>query len=268
MGEKKKKKLSTSGMSAKEKMMARKKKLSEKGNGSNLIFLKEGTVRVRIKSPGPDEEIGMEIIYFYDPKSKRSIYSPATFGEPCPVMEKYEQLKNSRDDDDKALAKQFVPKRKYVIAGGIYSDPKGKTLDEETLDKGILIPTGVYQDLIDLYLDEDDWGDMTGKDGYDVKINRSGSGKNDTSYSVSACPRTKLIDKRLATEVDLEKIVRNCIPSYEELEEKLAEMLNGVGFDGDDDDDDRPKKKKKDKGDKKDKKKKKKSRGEDDDLPF
>ena len=49
----------TEGMSAKEKMMARKKKIAERGKGG-VVFLKEGTTRVRLKSPGPTEEIAME----------------------------------------------------------------------------------------------------------------------------------------------------------------------------------------------------------------
>ena len=48
--DKKKKKLSSSGMTTKDKMLARKKQLESKGNGSGLVFPKEGTLRMRIKS--------------------------------------------------------------------------------------------------------------------------------------------------------------------------------------------------------------------------
>ena len=117
----------------------------------------------------------------------------------------------------------------------------------------MMVPRSVYQDIIDLYLDEEDWGDMTDPvEGYDIKITRTGTGKNDTSYSVSPCQKTKL-DKKYRGEVDLEKAIRANILSYDELEEKLASFLN----EGDDDEDERPRKKSSSKSKLADKKKKK-----------
>ena len=101
--------------------------------------------------------------------------------------------------------------------------------------------------IIDLYLDEDEAGDMTDpRNGYDIKIIRSGSGKLDTTYSARACKPTKL-DKKYQGNVDLEGIVRSQIKSYDELEELLAKFLN-EDHGGDDDEDDKPKKKAKKKG--------------------
>lgn len=254
----KKKKLSEKGMTTREKMLARKKKMAEKGSGSGFIFPKNGTTRVRLLSPGPTEELGIEIVRFYI--GDHSIYSPATFDEPCPFMEKYQELKNSKDEDDKKLAKKLVPSRRYVVAGLIFKDDKGKELDYDEKPRGIMIPASVYQDIVELYLDEDEAGDMTDpKNGYDIKIERSGTGQYDTSYSVRNCKPTKL-DKKLLKQVDLEEIVKSQIKSYDELEEELNNFLNSSP---EDDDDDAPKKsKKKDKKskDKKDKDKKKKKR--------
>ena len=122
--DKKKKKVSSEGLSTKEKMLARKKQLESKGNGSGLVYPKEGTLRMRIKSPGDDQELGIEIIQFYLGGNLGGVISPATFDEPCPFMEKYQELKNSKDEDDKELAKNLVPRRRYVIGGIIYSDEK------------------------------------------------------------------------------------------------------------------------------------------------
>lgn len=242
--DKKKKKLSSSGMTTKDKMLARKKQLESKGNGSGLVFPKEGTLRMRIKSPGDDQELGIELIQFYLNKDLGGVISPATFDEPCPFMEKYQELKNSKDPDDQELAKMLVPRRKYVVGGIVYSDEKGTKVDYEGKDKGVLIPRSVYQDIIDLYLDEDEAGDMTDpRTGYDIKIIRSGSGKNDTTYSARACKPTKL-DKKYLGNVDLESIVRSQIKDYDELEETLASFLK-EGRDSDDEEDEKPKKKKK-----------------------
>ena len=219
LDKKKKKKVSSEGLSTKEKML----------------------------SPGDDQELGIEIIQFYLGGNLGGVISPATFDEPCPFMEKYQELKNSKDEDDKELAKTLVPRRRYVIGGPVYADEKGTKFDYEGKDKGVLVPRSVYQDIIDLYLDEDEAGDMTDpRNGYDIKIIRSGSGKLDTTYSARACKPTKL-DKKYQGNVDLEGIVRSQIKSYDELEELLAKFLN-EDHGGDDDEDDKPKKKAKKKG--------------------
>ena len=249
-----KKKVSTSGNSTREKMLARKKQLESKGSGNGLVFPKEGTIRIRIKSPGDDKELGMEVIQFYIPGAG-GVVSPATFDEPCPFMEKYEELKNSKDEDDKELAKKLIPRKRYVIGGVIYDDDKGTKIAYDGQNKGVLIAGSVYQDIIDLYLDEDEAGDMTDPvTGYDVKITRTGSGKFDTSYSVRQCKPSKL-NKKYRSELDLEKIVRNQIKPYDELEEELIKFLNESPED--EDEDEAPKKKKKvSSGDKPKKKKK------------
>lgn len=249
----KKEKKNSTGSSTREKMLARKKKLEEKGSGNGLIFPKEGTLRMRIKSPGDDQELGMEVIQFYIP-GVGGVISPATFDEPCPFMEKYEELKQSKDDDDKELAKRLIPRRRYVIGGIIYKDDKGTGVDYEGQNRGVLIAGAVYQDIIDLYLDEDEAGDMTDPvTGYDIKITRSGSGKFDTTYSVRQCKPSKL-DKKYRSDLDLEKIVRDQIKPYDELEEELNKFLNEAP---DDEEDDAQKKSKNSSTDKSKKKKKK-----------
>lgn len=222
----KKKKPSTSGMTTRDKMLARKKQLESKGSGNGFVFCKDGTTRIRMKSPGDDQELGCEIITFFLSKELGSVYSPATFGEPCPFMEKYLELKNSSDPDDKELAKNFIPKRRYAVGGIVYTDDKGSTPDYQGQDKVIIIPRGVYQDIIELYLDEDEYGDMTDPiSGYDIKITRTGSGQFDTTYSARACKPTKL-DKSLRGNVDLEKLIRDQIKPYDELGDLLNKYLN------------------------------------------
>lgn len=236
-------------MTTREKMIARKKELEKKSGGGGIIYPKEGTTRVRIKSRGADEELGIEIIQFYLGPKDGGIISPATFDEPCPFMEKFQELKNSDDPDDKALASKLVPKRKYLIGVIGYKDTKGKEIDPDRIDKPMMVPRSVYQDIIDLYLDEEDWGDMTDPlEGYDIKVTRTGSGKNDTSYSVSPCQKSKL-DKKYREDVDLEKAIRGNTLSYDELEEKLASFLNES--DDDDEGDETPKSKKSSKESKK-----------------
>ena len=221
------KKKSSAGISTREKMLARKKALESKGNGGGMIYPKEGTMRVRLMNQGPDKELGLEVIQFYLGPKVGGVISPATFDEPCPFMEKYQQLKNSKDETDQELAKDLAPRRRYIIGGTCYKDEKGKEIDPDRVCKPILVPRSVYQDIIDLYLDEDDWGDMTDpEEGYDIKISRSGSGKMDTTYSVTACPGKKPLNPKYVKEMDLEEIIKSMMKSYDELEEMLREYLN------------------------------------------
>lgn len=237
-------KKSSSIKSTREKMLERKKKLQEKGSGSGIIFPKEGTMRVRLVSQGPDKEIGFEMVQFYSQKTG-GIISPATFNEPCPFMEKFQELKGSSDPDDQELAKSLSPRRRYLVAGTIYKDEKGKEVDPDKVGKLILIPSSVYQDIIDLYLDEDDWGDMTDlDDGYDIKITRTGKGKLDTTYTVTACPKGKNPDPKFLQPVDIGEKLRSQMMSYDELEDKLNEFMYGSNTDDSDDQEEEEKPKK------------------------
>lgn len=252
--------VSSKKLTTREKMLQRKKQLESKGKGGGMIFPKEGITRCRILSRGSDEELGMEVIQFYLGQKLGSIISPATFDEPCPFMEKYLELKDSKDEDDQELAGRISPKRKFILGCTCYKDDKGKEVDPDRVKKPIMVPRSVYQDIIDLYLDEDDWGDMTDPDeGYDIKIIRSGSGKNDTTYSVNPCPGGKPLNPKYGGEIDLEEIIRKQMKSYDELEEILSNYLNESP---DEEEDIKPKKKKLKK------KNKFKSDFEEDDLPY
>lgn len=225
----------------KELMMARKKELQSRGGGGGIFFPKDGVTRMRILSQGDDKELGMEVTIFY--LNKQSIISPKTFDEPCPIFDKYLELKSSDDDDDKELAKLLIPKRRYIIGATIYKDERGKEIDKENIGVPVQVPASVYNDIIDYFLDEDDWGDMTDiKEGYDIKITRSGKGMKDTQYSVSPCPGKKDIGKEYRPKMDLEQVMRKRVKSYDELEDILKKFLNG---DTEDEDEEKPKKKKK-----------------------
>jgi len=228
--------------STRDKMIARKKDLSSRGTKGELQFIKEGTTRIRLKSQGPDSELGLEVVQFYLGGDIGGIISPMTFDEDCPFMEMYKKLKDSSKESDKKLAALLVPKRRFVIGGCGYKDEKGKEPDEEKIDKAWLVTRSIYQDITDLYLDEDEWGDMTDpEEGYDLKISRTGKGKNDTAYSVTPCskkPRHKAMSKK--EYIDLEAIVRGQIKSYDELEDLLNTFLSNSP---DDEEEDLPRKK-------------------------
>ena len=71
-------------MTTREKMLARKKDLEKRSGGGGIIYPKEGTTRVRIKSRGADEELGIEIIQFYLGPKEGGIISCLLYTSPSP----------------------------------------------------------------------------------------------------------------------------------------------------------------------------------------
>ena len=232
-----------SKQSLKEKLRKKRTELSSGGGKGNVLYIKEGTTRVRVL-PIQQEMLAAEVVHFYFNEKLKGLYSASTLKEPCPVVEAYTELKNSRDESDQDIAKRISPKKAYLIPVVVYSDDKGKSIDAENSGKLMKISNNVYQAIIDLYLDDDEWGDMTDpKEGYDIKITRTGKGKNDTEYTVAPCKNTPLDKAWAKKSVDLDAMVKELIEPYDSAKAKLEEFL-GVDLD-EDDDDDKPKKKKK-----------------------
>jgi len=245
---KKKKKVSTEEpkksskkLSTREKLMLRQKKLKERGGSSNFYTFKEGKTRIRILPVPDDQEQGVEITNFYMGKGMEpmSIISPKSFDEPCPFFELYTKLSKSKKEEDQNLAKRLKPGKKYLVYALVTTDESSKNYDTQRGPQFYMISNGVYDALIDLYLDEES-GDFTDpKTGYDVKIVRSGTGKQDTEYKVIACKPTAL-PKEYAKVVDPVAKVREMILSYDELEELLQKYVN---MDPEEEDSDEVKKK-------------------------
>ena len=245
-----------------KKLLARKKKLKDGGKG-NLLFVKaDTTLRVRVLPVEDSEEPAREVMQFYFSKEQGGIISPKTLDQPCPVLEKYEELKESKDEDDVELAGKLRPKVKFVVPVIVKKDKAGKEVDEQTGVKLMLVPKGVYQSMIDLFL-EPEQGDFTDpKKGYDLKITRTGSGQFDTEYSVVPCKPSPIPSKYNKT-YSIDELLAKEVPSYEAAQEALNKFL-GVDNDDEDDDDDtrkKLKKKKKDLSKKEGFKKKKKKLG-------
>ena len=205
----------------------RRKELSSKGGGKfKFVTFKEGTTRIRLLPVPADTEFAVEVTYFYPNQTVGSIISPATFGEPCALMETYERLKNSKKEEDKTAAKLIQPKRRYMVMGCKFQDEKGLNLDTETGAKLMLLTNQVYQDIIDLYLDEEEAGDMTDPiKGYDLKIKRTGSGQFDTEYNVIKCKNTKRPIQFKGQVFNPQEEVRKNTSTYEETQQILEQVL-------------------------------------------
>lgn len=208
-----------------DKLRERRKAFESNSKGDfNLIIFKEGIKRLR-HLPVPDnDEPGIEVITFFLGNDIKGVISPATFGEPCAIMEKYVELKESSDSDDQALSKTFKPRNKYLVPSIQFKDEKGTEVDEQTGVKLANLASGQYQDLIDLFLDEEQ-GDFTDPiSGYDIKYKRVGKGMLDTEYSMVPCKPTKL-PKKYNKIWDPKEMVEKIMPSYEDTQDLIKRFL-------------------------------------------
>jgi len=210
--------------SLRERLIKKNKALKKGNSNGKIIFLKEGTIRVRVLPVGEENEFVKEVTQFYLGNTIKGVFSPSTIGKPCALLEAYNELKNG-DDDEKELAKSLIPKTKYLLPVLVYEDLKGKKVDKDKSGKMVQLTKGLYQSILDLYLDEDEWGDMTDpKNGYDIKLIREGTGMTDTEYSVQPCKNTPL-PKKYNKVIDLDEMVESVLPSYEETVEKKDDFL-------------------------------------------
>lgn len=212
-------------LSLREKLEKKRLDLNSKGPGK-FITCKEGITRIRILPTGAEKEWALEVVYFYlGVKGNMALISPATFGEKCAVMEAYNEMSNSKDPKDREFAAQHKPGRRFMAGVIKYKDDGGREIDTEIGVKLILMTGGMYQEAIDLYLDDDN-GDFTDPiNGYDLKIKRTGKGKMDTEYKVLTGKPSKLA-KEYRKEIDLEKMIRDIMPSYKETKILRDDFLN------------------------------------------
>jgi len=225
--------------SLKERLKKKRKAIEERSSSGNVHFPKEGTMRFRALPVGEEEEFGMEVLRPFFGKGITSFTSAATFGEDCPVET---TQKAAKEDNNANLAKALALKKKFFVPCIIYKEASGGEPDTE---KGVVlvqVSGTIYGEMIDSFLDPE-WGDFTDiSKGYDFKLKRTGTGKNDTAYSLTAM-KPSATPKAFAKQVDLEKMVRATCVTYDIAEDRLAEFLQA--FSGDAPAPDKKKKKKK-----------------------
>lgn len=157
---------------------------------------------------------------------------PKTFdtNAKCPICERVDELRKSRDKDDKKLADRMRATRR-VYVNAINRD--------EDDDSPRILPIGVtvLKALLQVICDPD-YGDITNPTtGRDVTITRTGQGM-DTKYSVLPKPKSTPVSDTLDPDeiedrmADLDSLFIES--SYDELEARM----NGEDISADDDDED------------------------------
>jgi len=183
--------------------------------GDNDVFWSEGFLHFGLGSDG-----------------KKTVTCLETYGEgkKCPICQYVEELKKSKNKEDKQLADRIRRvKRTYIAV-------LNRDAEEE---KPLVLPVGqtIMKQIVDLICDPD-YGDITDfEEGRDITITKSGSGLN-TEYSVIAKPKTTVASEDFtAEELDDE------LPDLDALfvrksPEELQAILDGDDEDSSDEDED------------------------------
>lgn len=205
------------------------KKLSEIGSG-DYFKPKEGKNIIRILPPWSSEGVWYkEAVIHYGVKNEkgkeRGYACLKMFDKECPICEKHAELVKE-GEESKELAYSILGRVKYYT--NILDRKSGKVMiwgfSSKTL--GILLS----------YCQDPDYGDISDpENGYDVIIEREGTGRMDTRYQIRCRPKASAIDVE-----GWEDKLRNLDELNEEPDaDKLEELISDMFSDG-------PRKKKKD----------------------
>lgn len=191
----------------------------EKSGGAEFMKLGVGKNIVRFLPPALGKKSPFRVIHEHFIKRPhgdvRFTCPRMEVKKPCIVCAKADKLKATGQDSDFELAKDLFPKRR------VYAN----VIDRAHPDSGpkvLAFGKMIHEDLIKLRKNEDWGGDFTHPEtGFDVVIERKGSGKNDTEYTVSPRKQTKLENfDWIQMQHDLERYAK--VLTEEQIREKLA----------------------------------------------
>jgi hypothetical protein len=217
-------------------LSAIKNKLNQLNNTDNkkqMLFKPEpGKTRVRIVPYVYRKENPFLELYFNYEVAKRSLLSPVTNGNPDPIAEFAEKLKNTGDKDDWLQGRKIEPKMRTfvpVIVRGKESEGVkfwgfGKTIYSELLS---IISDPDYGDITDL---------TSGRD-IDIEFTKPTMQGEYPKTSIRVKPNVtpatedKAIAEKIMNQPKIEDIYPE--PSYDELKELLQTWLNPENADAD-----------------------------------
>ncbi len=198
----------------------------------NLWKPESGKTRVRIVPYVHRKDNPFLEMYFHYDIAKRSMLSPMSFGNPDPIVEFADKLKNTGDKEDWLAGRKIEPKmRTYVpvIVRGKESEGVkfwgfGKTIYAELL---AIISDPDYGDITDL---------MSGRD-IDVEFTPAEGPGQYPKTAIRVKPNTTPAtdDKDIAQKIMSQPKITDIFPepSYEELENALKEWMNPENADAD-----------------------------------
>lgn len=195
--------------------------------GKNVLWKPEegiNTVRIIPYVHNPEYPF-LELLFHYE-VGKKIMLSPATFGEPDPIVEFAEKLKSSGNKEDWALGRKLEPKMR------VYAPILVRGAEQEGV-KFWGFGKIVYQEILG-FISDVDYGDITDPmNGRDITIDYKKGTKAGEFASTSI--RVKPNITPATTDPQIIELMSNQpklvgdifkVPTYEELKESLMSWLN------------------------------------------
>jgi hypothetical protein len=199
--------------------------LSAGGGQAEFMKLKAGRNVVRIIPPPMGKRSPFRTVYQHFIQTPTG---PIVFvcprlekKQPCPACQRAEEFRGSKNEEDQKMASEFFARRRVFC----------NVVDRGEPEKGakvLAFGKGIHESLVALRDDPDSGGDYTHPiNGFDIIIERSGNGKNDTKYAVRGARNTSqladdvtVMQSLIDTQRDLEQFAR--VPTWDELRDMLA----------------------------------------------
>lgn len=200
-----------------KKLVAQHKEAKARSGGGNFAQLESGekgnVLRLVPFTNAKDEE-QLYVSYFYHFIAGKSRTCPGSIGEACPACEKAKAL---RAEGKKELAGTFSRRARFVynvIQNGEY--------------KVAEFP-GTVHDAIMGYFEDENYGNIADlKRGRDIKVVKTGSGRDNTKYDVRVHPDRTAAPKASGEIRDLSTFVTPY--SYEEMQDLLDVAIKADEF--------------------------------------
>lgn len=204
-----------------------KEDLAKSGTGAEFMKLAVGRNVVRVLPPALGKKTPFKVFYqhfinvpgqtnavsFACPRMEAKRY--------CPACEKADALRATGNPADYDLAGQLFAKRRVFV----------NVIDRKNPESGpkiLAFGKTVHEQMLALRTDEDAGGDYTHPaNGFDLVIEREGTGKNDTSYKVFPARKQSALgnDEWIMMQHNLDAYAR--VPSQEELERMIKGQPSG-----------------------------------------
>lgn len=177
-----------------------------KTGGSDFWNPSDGETRIRVMPPATEDQDDFwfkTATHFNVGPDERAVPCPSESGirDSCFLCRLGKRLGRG-DEDEQAEAEDIGARPRFLISIVDYADP----------EEGVQVwpcPVTVFRQLKKFRLNEDEYGDMTDlKEGYDIIVERAGSGIN-TKYDAtparknSAFPTKELLDHRVEAVAEL-----------------------------------------------------------------
>ncbi len=187
------------------------------GSGSDFWSPSDGENRIRVMPPATEDQEDFWFktgTHFNVGPDERSVPCPALSGisESCFLCRIVKRL-GKGDEDEQAEAEGMGARPRYLIS----------IVDLNDAEAGVQVwpcPVTVFRLLKKFRLNEDEYGDMTDfADGYDIKVDRTGSGINTKYDAIPARQNTAFPSKAL-----LDHCVDSVAAMFQELKNEELEL--------------------------------------------